>query len=80
MSFSAEPIQLDTTGLKCPLLFVRVKQQLKQLNANQTLKVLVCDSVALADIKRYLNNHAYRYTLLQKEGNTVEINISKDAD
>lgn len=78
MSQQTDALQLDVTDLKCPLLFVKVKQFLKKLKPNQQLKVLVCDRSGINDIKRYLDKQHYQYTLSEHSGKVLEFSILKD--
>lgn len=78
MSLQARALHLDATGLKCPILFVTVKQYLKKLSQNQMLTVVANDSSGIKDIKRYLDKYSCQYTLSLKQGDLVEFCIIKD--
>ncbi len=56
-------LDFDARALKCPWLFVKTKQLLKQLEAGQQLCLLVDDPVGMNDIKRYLDKQSFRYTV-----------------
>ncbi|MFT4925309.1 MAG: TusA-related sulfurtransferase [Phenylobacterium sp.] len=63
-------LDFDARSLKCPLLFVKTKQMLKQIKPGQQLRVMLNDAIGINDIKRYLDKQNFRYTLI--ELNTVE--------
>lgn len=75
MNVKTDLVSLDTTGLKCPLLFVKTKQSLKRLLPNQQLEVLVADQSGVRDIRKYLDKNSYRYTMTSAKVETVKFCI-----
>ena len=63
-------LNFDARALKCPLLFVKTKQMLKQIKPGQQLRVMLNDATGINDIKRYLDKQNFRYTLVELD--TVE--------
>jgi tRNA 2-thiouridine synthesizing protein A len=53
---SSEPVfdlQVDATGLKCPLPILRAKKALAQLQSGQLLKVITTDPHAVRDFQAF---------------------------
>ena len=77
---TTESLYFDATQLKCPLLFVKVKQQLKALLPGQQLKVCLTDKVGLVDIERYLHKHHFEFSscAIDQWQSTITI-IGKDS-
>jgi TusA-related sulfurtransferase len=75
MTTKLNDLYFDATGLKCPLLFVKTKQQLKQLTPHQCLYVKVDDQVGCGDIKKYLDKHDYQYTMNRSNAPVIEFSI-----
>ena len=72
-------LDFDARALKCPLLFVKTKQMLKQITPGQQLRVMLNDVTGIKDIKRYLDKQNFRYTLTELD--TVEsenVNLAVD--
>jgi tRNA 2-thiouridine synthesizing protein A len=65
----------DGTQLKCPLLFVKVKQQLKQLQPKQQLKVGLTDKIGLKDIKRYLQKNKFEFSISAIDERPIMVTI-----
>lgn len=70
-----EILLLDVCGLKCPLLFVTVKMQLKKLRKGQILKVSIDDEVGQQDVVSYLQKHQFKFSLTPLEGTPVTLSI-----
>lgn len=71
-------LEFDARALKCPLLFVKTRQMLKQLLPGQQLYVVLNDQTGMNDIKRYLDKQKFRYTVkpLEKTSlNTPDIQL-----
>ncbi len=46
-------LEVDATGLKCPLPILRAKKALSQLNSGQVLKVITTDPHAVRDFQAF---------------------------
>jgi len=46
-------LEIDVSGLKCPLPILRAKKALAQLTSGQTLKVVTTDPHALRDFQAF---------------------------
>jgi tRNA 2-thiouridine synthesizing protein A len=50
----------DLRGLTCPLLLVKMKQSLKQIDSNQTLLVKTSDASSEKDFQAYIDTTPYQ--------------------
>lgn len=62
-------LEVDASGLKCPLPILRAKKALAQLQSGQVLKIITTDTHALRDFQAFAN----------QTGNTLEAQVSTDA-
>lgn len=62
MSHEADHIELDLTGLKCPLPVLRTRRALRLMAAGQTLAVTCTDPLSAIDIPH----------LVREEGDLLE--------
>lgn len=58
----AVDMEIDTSGLKCPLPILRAKKALAQLHSGQVLKVITTDPHAVRDFEAFA----------RQTGNTLE--------
>src|SRR3546814_19759694 len=63
-------LEIDTSGLKCPLPILRAKKALAQLGSGQVLKVITTDPPALRDFQAFA----------RQTGNTLLAQIETAAD
>lgn len=52
-SLPAFDLEVDASGLKCPLPILRAKKALAQLESGQTLKVITTDTNAVRDFQAF---------------------------
>lgn len=60
-------LEVDTSGLKCPLPILRAKKALSQIESGQVLKVLTTDTHAVTDFQAFARQTGN--TLLKQEEN-----------
>jgi tRNA 2-thiouridine synthesizing protein A len=61
-------LEVDASGLKCPLPILRAKKALAQLESGQVLKVITTDKHAVRDFEAFS----------RQTGNTLEAQIERD--
>lgn len=66
----------NTSGLKCPLLFIKFKQKVNKMCEGEHLRVETDDKVAIEDILKYVNKQNWNYNTHQVGKNWM-INIQK---
>lgn len=62
-------MEVDASGLKCPLPILRAKKALAQLQSGQLLKVITTDTHALRDFQAFA----------KQTGNVLEAQIESEA-
>lgn len=62
-------MEVDASGLKCPLPILRAKKALAQLESGQVLKVITTDTHALRDFQAFA----------KQTGNTLEAQLETGA-
>lgn len=62
-------LEVDASGLKCPLPILRAKKALAQLQSGQVLKVITTDTHAVADFQAFA----------RQTGNALEAQVETDA-
>ena len=65
----AVDLEVDASGLKCPLPILRAKKALAQLESGQVLKVITTDTHALRDFQAFA----------KQTGNTLEAQVETNA-
>ncbi len=60
-------LEVDASGLKCPLPILRAKKALSQIESGQVLKVLTTDTHAVTDFQAFARQTGN--TLLKQEEN-----------
>lgn len=55
----SEPIQLDTSGLLCPMPVIRTQDRIKTLQPGDLLLVTATDPGAMADIPAWCRVHGH---------------------
>lgn len=65
-------LEVDASGLKCPLPILRAKKALAQLQSGQVLKVVTTDTNAVRDFQAFCRQTGNALVAqLQQEGATV---------
>lgn len=62
-------LEVDASGLKCPLPILRAKKALAQLESGQVLKVITTDTHAVQDFQAFA----------KQTGNVLEAQVETDA-
>lgn len=65
-------IELDVTGLNCPLPLLRLKQRLSKADPSQIIKVLATDPAAHLDLGVFIDKSDHTM-LHQSQENDIEI-------
>ncbi|ARP87204.1 hypothetical protein CAL13_14050 [Bordetella genomosp. 9] len=64
----AADMEIDATGLACPLPILRAKKALAQLESGQVLKVLTTDRNAIRDFQAFCRQTGNALVLQKEEG------------
>ncbi|WP_152997638.1 sulfurtransferase TusA family protein [Methylobacterium sp. GXS13] len=66
-----EPVELDLTGLKCPLPVLRTRKALRTLGAGRVLMVTCTDPMALIDIPNLVREEGAWLDSAERDGNRL---------
>lgn len=64
-------LEVDATGLKCPLPILRAKKALAQLQSGQVLRVLTTDTHAVRDFQAFARQTGNALLAQQDQGERV---------
>lgn len=64
-------LQVDASGLKCPLPILRAKKALAQLQSGQVLQVITTDPHAVRDFQAFAKQTGNALEAQQEQGDTV---------
>ena len=70
-------LELDATGLLCPLPVLKARKAMKGLAAGQTLAVLATDPGSVADFKSFCDRQGHRLVESDEEDGTFRYLIEK---
>lgn len=70
-------IELDLTGLKCPLPVLRTRKVLKTLNAGDEISITCTDPLSAIDIPNLLRETGDRLIEQRVDGKSVVFHIAK---
>jgi len=62
------PIELDTTGYRCPMPVIRMEAALRDLSPGKCLKIRADDPLAAIDIPHFCNEAGHTVVRLTDEG------------
>jgi len=65
---AAEPRELDTRGLNCPLPILKAKKALADMSSGQTLKVVATDPGSVRDFQAFARQTGNELVDQQTEG------------
>ncbi|AQS35825.1 putative redox protein, regulator of disulfide bond formation [Shewanella psychrophila] len=68
---------IDLTTLRCPLVLVKVKLALKNLNSDDVLCVSLSDTGSRQDVPRFLKKVGYRYSEVRNDDQILTLEIAK---
>lgn len=71
-----DPIDLDLSGLKCPLPVLRTRKALRSLAAGRTLQVTCTDPLALIDIPNLVREEGARLESTERSGDSLRFRIT----
>jgi len=66
-----EPVELDLTGLKCPLPVLRTRKALRTHGAGRVLMVTCTDPMALIDIPNLVREEGAWLDSAERDGNRL---------
>lgn len=66
---------LDLTGLRCPVVLLKVKQAIKSLSANTILSVKTNDPASANDIPRWIALTPHQMLNVDQHGNGFTLTI-----
>ncbi len=70
--FTQVTMELDASGLKCPLPILRAKKALAQLESGQVLSILTTDTHAVQDFQAFCQQTGNALLLQQTEGEKTQ--------
>jgi len=75
----ADPVVLDTKGLKCPLPVLKARKALKDVPPGGRLRVLATDPGAAKDFEHFCKTTGCRLVAASDHGGVLEFVIEKPA-
>lgn len=72
-----EALEIDATGLKCPMPVIKLQQQARKSASGQVIHILTTDGSAEKDIRSWcrLNHHHFLSIEPQKIGQLISIKV-----
>ncbi|SFL94465.1 sulfurtransferase TusA family protein [Methylobacterium pseudosasicola] len=67
----AESVELDLTGLKCPLPVLRTRKALRALGVGRVLVVTCTDPMAMIDIPNLVREEGARLDSAERDGDRL---------
>jgi selenium metabolism protein YedF len=67
---------LDVKGKKCPMPLIETKKALKEINPEETLKIIIDNETSVKNVSHYLEDNGIRIEKSQR-GDTWEIVVNK---
>lgn len=69
-------IELDLSGLKCPLPVLRTRKALRGLASGHTLQVVCTDPLAMIDIPNLVREEGARLDAAERSGDRLRFRIT----
>lgn len=73
----ADPVEVDATGLECPMPLLRAKRALNGLQAGQCVRVLATDSGSLRDFQVFARQSGHRLLEWEERGGVFSYLLQK---
>lgn len=73
-------LEIDTSGLKCPLPILRTKKALAQIKGGETLKVITTDPHAKKDFQAFAGQTGHELLSQQEQAEQITHYLRKRAD
>ncbi len=73
-------IELDLTGLKCPLPVLRTRRAMRNLREGERIRVTCTDPLAVIDIPHMIQEQGDRLLEQNTEGTTLSFLIERGAE
>lgn len=72
-----EAIEIDATGLKCPMPVIKLQQQVRQSDADQIIRLHTTDKAAEKDVRSWcqLNKHLFLGIENQPDHQVITIKV-----
>ncbi|QGY02646.1 sulfurtransferase TusA family protein [Methylobacterium mesophilicum SR1.6/6] len=74
-----DSVDLDLSGLKCPLPVLRARKALRRLPAGRTLVVTCTDPMAMIDIPNLVREEGARLDGAERSGDRLRFRITASA-
>jgi tRNA 2-thiouridine synthesizing protein A len=75
----AEPVILDTKGLKCPLPVLKARKAMREVAPGGVLRVLATDPGAVKDFEHFCKTTGHVLVAHHAEGEVLVFDIRKQA-
>jgi tRNA 2-thiouridine synthesizing protein A len=66
-----EALMLDASGLRCPMPLLKTRQQLRQMESGQRLRVIASDPGARRDIPAWLGQAGHKLVHIETQGESM---------
>ena len=76
---AAESVELDLTGLKCPLPVLRTRKALRALRAGRVLVVTCTDPMAMIDIPNMVREEGAALDSAERDGDRLRFRMRASA-
>lgn len=70
-------IEVDATGLNCPLPILRAKKAINLIQAGELMKLIATDPGSVKDIDAFCQQTGHRMLTSQQNGSTFEFILQK---
>ena len=74
---SAQPVELDTSGLLCPLPVLKARKRLAGMAPGSLLRVLADDPAARVDFPHFCAEQGHELVSADERGSALEFGIRK---
>jgi len=70
---------IDTKGKLCPLPLIMTKKALKEMENQETLKILIDNEISVKNVSRFLEDNGLKFSVVDNAG-IFELSVNKTAD
>ncbi len=76
-----EALEIDATGLKCPMPVIKLQQQVRRCEPGQVLKLLTTDQAAEKDVRSWCRLNKHDFLTIENGSNhqllTIRVNAKE---
>lgn len=72
-------VELDTSGLRCPMPLLKTKQALRTMSANDILRVITTDAASVRDFKAFTDLSGHLLLAMGERSDSYYYLIQKSA-